>query len=71
MKRNNRSSSPRAIRLISLLLCYILIVTTVFFPLSPSVDAGAQGSNSAAVSSSRWAQPAGLFGAANWVLECV
>lgn len=63
MKRIHRSSSPRAIRLISLALCYALIVTTAFLPLSPSVNAGAQGSNPGVVSSSGSVQPAGLLGA--------
>ena len=62
MKHSSRSSSPR-VRLISFLLCYSLITTTVFLPLSPAASAGAQGSNHAAGSSSSLVQPAGILGA--------
>jgi YD repeat-containing protein len=62
MKRTRRSSSPRAIRLISLALCYSLIVTTVFLPLSRSVSANAHGDATSASSASRFVLP-GFFGA--------
>ena len=63
MKRTHRPTPPQAIRLISLVLCYSLIVTTVFLPLSSSVNAGANESNSAAPSSSgQFAQLVGMLG---------
>lgn len=59
MKRIRRSSSPRAIRLISLTLCYSLIVTGMFLPLSPSVD-GAVAKRSNASLTSKLGLPANL-----------
>lgn len=84
MKRIHRSSSPRAIRLISLLLCYALIVTTAFLPLGPSVNANAKESSPAPSSSGRSIQSAGVFATpgrlwaalitllqgGGWVTEC-
>lgn len=63
MKRSQRQCAFPTLRLVSLLVCYALIVTTTFLPLSPSVMAGAPGSNSAVRSSFSAAQPAGLFAA--------
>lgn len=67
MKRTHRPASPRAFRLISLALCYSLIITTVFLPLTPGVIA--EGSNSEVSSPSIVIVPsAGLFRAAGRVL---
>jgi hypothetical protein len=65
MQGTHRSSSPRTIRVNFFALCYSLIVTTAFLPLSPFVMVTGAKSNESAVTSSsnRFVQPAGILGA--------
>jgi hypothetical protein len=72
MKPVRRSSSPRSIRLISLALCYVFIVTTVLVPLGPpAVGAGRNGNSPAGSTSSRVVQPAGILGTPGRLLASV
>ncbi|HEV7473479.1 MAG TPA: S8 family serine peptidase [Pyrinomonadaceae bacterium] len=58
MKRTSRSCRPHPTRVISLAVCYSLIVTAVFLPLNFSAHAGANGSQSSL--GSKPSVPAGL-----------